>query len=101
MSKKVNVIFEGSINDYDAVKSFQDLLISLGSKVLQVVDTLDIADMKVDISHLSGVSDLFKEAIYTINTAKAIQGYERKRKRVFKTIKNKILIASSNKSITP
>lgn len=96
MSKKINVIFEGLINDYQAVKSFQDLLVSHGNKVLQVVDTLDAADMKVDISHLTGASDLFKEAVYTIKTAKKIQEYERKRKRVFETIKKKILLAHEN-----
>lgn len=48
MSKKVNVIFEGLLNNSEAVES--------------------------------------------------IQGCERKRKRIFKTIKNKILLASSNKS---
>lgn len=86
MSKKVNVIFEGQYTDIEIIRTFQDLLIKYGSDTLSIVDNIDEADMKVDITALDGTTDLVQQCNYTIAGAKRIRKFMKQRKRIQRKI---------------
>lgn len=81
---KLKVLLTGENKDVEVIKQFILLLVERGSNWIELVQVYGEEDLRVDVSDLTPLDDLAKEAREVINDAIGIKKYKQKQRSIFK-----------------